>query len=64
MSNKMKANDGIELIFTKEDSDFVVYARKDGETRHFFEESDLPSAKATALAEIMVGIDFDAIPVY
>ena len=64
MSSKILANDGIELIFTKEGSEFIVYARKDGETRHFYEDTDLPSVKATVMTEVMKGIDWNAIPSY
>ena len=58
----MKANDGIKLTFKKEDSDYVCYATKGGVTKHFYEDTDLASVKATVMTEIQKGIDWDSIP--
>jgi len=58
----MQANNGIKLIIKKEDSDYVCYAKKNGVTKHFYEDTDLPSVKATVMTEIEKGIDWDSIP--
>ena len=60
----MQANNGIKLIIKKEDSDYVCYAKKNGVTKHFCEDTDLPSVKATVMTEIKKGINWDSIPSY
>ena len=58
----MLTSNGIKFIIKKEDSDYVCYAKKDGVTKHFWEDSDHASVLSTVKAEIAKGIDWDQIP--
>tara|TARA_R100001530_G_C4186130_1_gene120815 strand:+ start:31 stop:213 length:183 start_codon:yes stop_codon:yes gene_type:complete len=60
----MLTSNGIKFIIKKEDSDYVCYAKKDGVTKHFWEDSDHASVKATVLTEIEKGVDWNSIPSY
>ena len=61
MSNRFDHN-GIKLTIKKVDSDYVCFAKKDGETKHFYEDTDHASVLSTVKAEIAKGIDWDQIP--
>ena len=61
MSNRFDHN-GIKLTIKKVDSDYVCFAKKDGETKHFYEDTDHASVLSTVKAEIAKGIDWDQLP--
>ena len=58
--DNMQSN-GIKFNIKKEDSDYVCYAKKDGVTKHFYEDTDLDSVKHTVATEIEKGVDWNSI---